>query len=161
MQLEQELKEKTADIEKLLEGVSYAPLVGKNKVYVIDECHRLSSSAWDALLKVIEEPPKHVYFMLCTTELEKVPKTIQTRAKAYSFTRISEEDIFSYLSNLNIELNKGYTEGALRLLSEISDGSMREAVNNFEHVSTPFSNGEEITEDSVRRYLAIIGHFCS
>lgn len=145
------------DIEKLLEGVSYAPLVGKNKVYVIDECHRLSSSAWDALLKVIEEPPKHVYFMLCTTELEKVPKTIQTRAKAYSFTRISEEDIFSYLSNLNTELNKGYTEGALRLLSEISDGSMREAVNNFEHVSTPFSNGEEITEDSVRRYLAIIG----
>ena len=120
------------DIEKLLEGVSYAPLVGKNKVYVIDECHRLSSSAWDALLKVIEEPPKHVYFMLCTTELEKVPKTIQTRAKAYSFTRISEEDIFSYLSNLNTELNKGYTEGALRLLSEISDGSMREAVNNFE-----------------------------
>ena len=95
--------------------------------------------------------------MLCTTELEKVPKTIQTRAKAYSFTRISEEDIFSYLSNLNTELNKGYTEGALRLLSEISDGSMREAVNNFEHVSTPFSNGEEITEDSVRRYLAIIG----
>lgn len=145
------------DIEKLLEGVSYAPVFGRAKVYVIDECHRLSNSAWDALLKVIEEPPAHVYFMLCTTELDKVPKTIQTRAKAYSFSKVSEEDMFAYLSTLNKELEKGYTDEALKLLCEISDGSMRELVNNFEHVSTPFASGEEITEQDVRKYLAIIG----
>jgi DNA polymerase III subunit gamma/tau len=145
------------DIDRLLENISFAPQYGKCKVYVIDEAHCLTDGAWKSLLKPLEEPPSHVYFILCTTDFQSIPQTIKNRCGKYEFSRITKADILGLLGDLRIKYKAAYTDEALGLLAESADGSLRNAVNNFSHISMPFGEGEEIGEDSVKKYLALVG----
>ena len=145
------------DIDRLLENISFAPQYGKCKVYVIDEAHCLTDGAWKSLLKPLEEPPSHVYFILCTTDFQSIPQTIKNRCGKYGFSRITKADILGLLGDLRIKYKAAYTDEALGLLAESADGSLRNAVNNFSHISMPFEEGEEIGEDSVKKYLALVG----
>lgn len=145
------------DIDRLLENISFAPQYGKCKVYVIDESHCLTDGAWKSLLKPLEEPPSHVYFILCTTDFQSIPQTIKNRCGKYEFSRITKADILGLLGDLRIKYKAAYTDEALGLLAESADGSLRNAVNNFSHISMPFEEGEEIGEDSVKKYLALVG----
>lgn len=145
------------DIDRLLENISFAPQYGKCKVYVIDEAHCLTDGAWKSLLKPLEEPPSHVYFILCTTDFQSIPQTIKNRCGKYEFSRITKADILGLLGDLRIKYKAAYTDEALGLLAESADGSLRNAVNNFSHISMPFEEGEEIGEDSVKKYLALVG----
>lgn len=139
------------DIDRLLENISFAPQYGKCKVYVIDEAHCLTDGAWKSLLKPLEEPPSHVYFILCTTDFQSIPQTIKNRCGKYEFSRITKADILGLLGDLRIKYKAAYTDEALGLLAESADGSLRNAVNNFSHISMPFEEGEEIGEDSVKK----------
>ena len=145
------------DIDRLLENISFAPQYGKCKVYVIDEAHCLTDGAWKSLLKPLEEPPSHVYFIMCTTDFQSIPQTIKNRCGKYEFSRITKADILGLLGDLRIKYKAAYTDEALGLLAESADGSLRNAVNNFSHISMPFEEGEEIGEDSVKKYLALVG----
>lgn len=145
------------DIDRLLENISFAPQYGKCKVYVIDEAHCLTDGAWKSLLKPLEEPPAHVYFILCTTDFGSIPQTIKNRCGKYEFSRITKSDILSLLGDLRIKYKANYTNAALELLAESADGSLRNAVNNFSHISMPYEEGEEIDADSVKKYLALVG----
>ncbi len=117
------------DIRDLREGTVYMPERCKYKVYIIDEVHMLSPSAWGALLKVMEEPPAYVMFILATTEIHKVPATIISRCQRYDFRRIRTEDIAARLSFIADEEHFSLHEDAARLIAKISDGGMRDAIS--------------------------------
>lgn len=117
------------DIRDLREGTVYMPERCKYKVYIIDEVHMLSPSAWGALLKVMEEPPAYVMFILATTEIHKVPATIISRCQRYDFRRIRTEDIAARLSFIADQEKLSLQEDAARLIAKISDGGMRDAIS--------------------------------
>lgn len=117
------------DIRDLREGTVYMPERCRCKVYIIDEVHMLSPSAWGALLKVMEEPPAYVKFILATTEMHKVPATIISRCQRYDFRRIRTEDIAARLSFIAAEEQITLHEDAALLIARISDGGMRDAIS--------------------------------
>ncbi len=122
------------DIRELREHVSVSPFSSIYKVYIIDEVHMLSKDAWNALLKTLEEPPKHVIFILATTELNKVPDTIVSRCQTFSFKRPSREVVRAHISV--IAKKEGYTldvDGA-DLIALLGDGSFRDALGMLEKV---------------------------
>lgn len=106
------------DVRRLMETLPYQSFVTGKKLIIIDECHMLSKSAWNALLKILEEPPDHVYFSLCTTEFSKVPKTIVTRSHTYELHNISSDDLADLYERVLQEEN--YPEGEEKLLNSIS-----------------------------------------
>ncbi|EFI41338.1 DNA polymerase III subunit gamma/tau [Peptoniphilus sp. oral taxon 386] len=117
------------DIRELKEKVVYPPQNLKYKVYIIDEVHMLSKSAFNALLKVLEEPPKHLIFILATTEPEKIPQTILSRTQRFNFKRINPEIIIENLKNITALENKSCDEDVFSLISNNSDGAMRDALS--------------------------------
>lgn len=121
-------------IRDIIDNVILAPLVSDKKIYVIDEVHMLSKAAFNACLKVMEEPPSHVHFILATTDSEKVLDTIKSRSIHLLFKSFSLEDITSYLIFICIKENIIYTENALRIISIMAEGSMRDALNHFERI---------------------------
>lgn len=145
------------DIDKLLENVNFSPSFGKARVYVIDEAQRLSQSAWASLLKVLEEPPEHAYFILCTTEPGAIPETIKNRCGKYEFSRIKKIDILGALKKIRESEGVKFTDEALELISEGADGSMRNAINSFSHISMPFDKEKMIDADAVKKYLSLVG----
>jgi len=120
------------DIKELISSTQYAPTVLSRKIYIIDEVHNLSSSAFDALLKTIEEPPAHCIFILCTTELHKIPATIKSRCSIYQFSAISISAISERLILVLNELNKDFEIDAINLIAKQADGSMRDALSIME-----------------------------
>lgn len=116
------------EIRSIRDSVVLMPSVSKYKVYIIDEVHMLSTSAFNALLKTLEEPPKHVIFILATTELNKVPETIVSRCQCYDFKRISVEDIVSCLSNICSKEGIDADDDALRLIASYCNGGMRDSI---------------------------------
>ena len=114
------------DIRKLIEQVRIPPQVGKYKVYIIDEVHMLSPSAFNAFLKTLEEPPEHVKFILATTEPQKLPATIISRCQRFEFMRISEEKIKERLHKISDENAINIEEDALSLVASLANGSMRD-----------------------------------
>lgn len=117
------------DIRQLLRGLDYTSF-GKSplKFVILDECHRLSKNAWDALLKPIEEPPAHVYYALCTTEPAKVPATIRTRCHGYNLKDVAKSDIMDLLEYVADEEKLVLPKGAIHLISQESFGSPRRAI---------------------------------
>jgi DNA polymerase-3 subunit gamma/tau len=115
--------------------VQFAPTRGSYKIYIIDEVHMLSTAAFNALLKTLEEPPSHVIFVLCTTDAHKVPETIQSRCQRFDFHRLSEEEIVSRL--IAISAAEGFTveAEALSLIAQRSQGGMRDAIGALEQVA--------------------------
>lgn len=116
------------EIRSIRDSVVLMPSVSKYKVYIIDEVHMLSTSAFNALLKTLEEPPKHVIFILATTEINKVPETIISRCQCYDFKRISVDDIVDCLSNICTKENIDADEDVLKLIASYCNGGMRDSI---------------------------------
>ena len=117
------------DIRDLRDAVAYLPSVCKYKVYIIDEVHMLSTAAFNALLKTMEEPPEHVIFILATTEVQKVPVTILSRCQRYDFTRITADDIAGRLLYVAGQEKIELDENAAQLIGRLADGAMRDALS--------------------------------
>lgn len=113
--------------EAIIEHVRFAPTSGRRKVYILDEAHMLSTAAWNALLKTLEEPPEYAFFILATTEWHKVPATILSRSQQFAFRRINDEDMRARL--LDLAKAEGWTidDGAIRILIKKADGCLRDA----------------------------------
>lgn len=137
--------------EEIIGKVDYAPTRGKYKVYIIDEVHMLSTAAFNALLKTLEEPPDHVIFIMCTTDPQKVPETILSRCQRFDFRRISSEEMVSRLGAI-CEMEDITFEGdALDLIAHRAQGGMRDALTSLEQLIA-FGNGD-VTMDVAERLL--------
>lgn len=143
------------DIRELRERVQFAPTLAGRKIYIIDEVHMLSKSAFNALLKTLEEPPEWAYFILATTELHKVPDTIVSRCQTFIFQRFRDEELLERLQYICDA--EGYTveREALMTLALRSEGGMRDAVGYLDQVAQ--STGGTITEAAVRETLGLAG----
>ncbi|MGL5438198.1 MAG: DNA polymerase III subunit gamma/tau [Metamycoplasmataceae bacterium] len=128
------------EIRDLKEKISFLPTKGKYKIYIIDEVHMLSKGAFNALLKTLEEPPKHAIFIFATTEPEKIPLTILSRVQRYSFSRISKKVQIKQLKFILNKENIKYEENALKVIADLANGSLRDALSIIDQVNA-FSNG--------------------
>ena len=120
------------DIRQIRDEVNFLPTKAKYRVYIIDEVHMLSTGAFNALLKTLEEPPEHVKFILATTEPQKLPATILSRCQRFDFKKISEEDISKRLQIVCNETNIEITKEALKVISTLAEGAMRDALSILE-----------------------------
>ena len=136
------------NIREIREEVSYRPTEGRYKVYIIDEVHMLSSGAFNALLKTLEEPPEYVIFILATTESHKIPVTILSRCQRYDFHRISIDTITARLQELLVTEEVDAEEKAVRYIAKAGDGSMRDALSLLDQCIA-FYLGETLTYDKV------------
>lgn len=141
------------NIREIREEVKYPPTQGKYKVYIIDEVHMLSNSAFNALLKTLEEPPEHVIFILATTDPQKVPATILSRCQRFDFHRITTEEIARTLMGYLNEEGFRAREDAVRYIARLGDGSMRDSLSILDQCLAFFS-GEEVTLEKV---LEVVG----
>ena len=140
------------DIRDLRDETAYTPSTCSYKVYIIDEVHMLSTAAFNALLKTLEEPPAHVIFILATTEIQKVPATIRSRCQRYDFTRISPEDIAGRVAQVAGAEGLALTEGAAGLIARLADGALRDALSILD---TCAGVTGQIDEDVVRRMAGV------
>ena len=143
------------NVRDLRDDAVYTPSQVKMRVYIIDEVHMLSISAFNALLKIIEEPPAHLLFILATTELHKVPATILSRCQRFSFRRISQEDIASRLQYVAYQENIDLDESAARVLSRMADGGMRDALSLLDQCAA--ATAGELNAERVYACLGIAG----
>ncbi|PKK82938.1 MAG: DNA polymerase III subunit gamma/tau [candidate division Zixibacteria bacterium HGW-Zixibacteria-1] len=142
------------DIRTLRENVRYLPTSGKKRIYIIDEVHRLSGSAFDALLKTLEEPPPHVVFIFATTEPFKVPETIRSRTQRYDFHRVSVGNLSEHLKKIAESEKIEIDDGALFMVARKADGSVRDGMSLLDQMSA--YAGEKITAQSVIEALGLI-----
>lgn len=144
------------DVRDLREKVQIAPVLAKKKIYIIDEVHMLSKAAFNALLKTLEEPPEHIVFILATTNIEKIPATIISRAQKFTFKPIRDEDAISHLSNIAKKENIKISDDALRLIAERSDGSFRDSISLLDQLSSLISDKDiEISVDLIEAALGL------
>ncbi len=141
------------NIREIISGMEYPPSQGKYKVYIIDEVHMLSSGAFNALLKSLEEPPSYVIFILATTEVNKIPQTILSRCQRYEFHRISIDTIAVRLTELTEKEGVEAEEKAIRYIAKAADGSMRDALSLLDQCIA-FYLGQTLTYDNV---LSVLG----
>ena len=143
------------NIRQIKDEVLFPPSNSKYKIYIIDEVHMLSTSAFNALLKTIEEPPEHVIFIFATTELQKVPATIKSRCQQFNFRLVAIDKVKECLAQASQELNIQADDEALYWIARESTGSMRDAYTLFDQV-VAFSDGH-ITYDKIRDKLGLVG----
>lgn len=142
------------NIRDLREEASFTPTVAKYRVYIIDETHMLSTGAFNALLKIMEEPPPHVLFVLATTEIHKVPATILSRCQRFDFKRIASETIAARLLYIAEQENVKLDEDAAMLIARLSDGGMRDAVSLLD---LSLTNTDTVTVDTVIDCAGLVG----
>ena len=143
------------NVRDLRDDAVYSPSQVRKRVYIIDEVHMLSISAFNALLKIIEEPPEHLVFILATTELHKVPATILSRCQRFSFRRISQEDIAARLQYVAYQENIALDDGAARVLARMADGGMRDGLSLLDQCAS--ATAGELTAERVYQCLGIAG----
>lgn len=143
------------NVRDLRDDAVYTPSQVKMRVYIIDEVHMLSISAFNALLKIIEEPPEHLLFILATTELHKVPATILSRCQRFSFRRISQEDIAARLQYVAYQENIDLDDSAARVLARLADGGMRDGLSLLDQCASATTG--ELTAERVYACLGIAG----
>lgn len=143
------------NIREIREQVQYSPVSGKYKVYIIDEVHMLSSGAFNALLKTLEEPPSYVIFILATTEKHKIPVTILSRCQKFDFKRISVDTIAGHLAHLMDEEGISVEDKALRYIARAADGSMRDALSLLDQCIAFYLN-QALTYDDVLEILGTV-----
>ena len=143
------------NVRDLRDDAVYTPAQVRKRVYIIDEVHMLSLSAFNALLKIIEEPPEHLLFILATTELHKVPATILSRCQRFSFRRISQEDIAARLQYVAYQESIDLDDGAARVLARLADGGMRDGLSLLDQCASAVTG--ELTADRVYECLGIAG----
>lgn len=143
------------DMRDLIDRVNYPPMVGRYKVYIIDEVHMLSTSAENAFLKTLEEPPAHVIFILATTNPEKVRETIRSRCMRLDFRRVSEEDLIEGMARICRRKQVNITRDALALVAQKADGSVRDGLSILEQC---ISGGDALVDlETVEDYLGSAG----
>jgi DNA polymerase-3 subunit gamma/tau len=144
------------DIRSITDQIRIPPQIGKYKVYIIDEVHMLSNAAFNAFLKSLEEPPKHVVFILATTEKNKIIPTILSRCQIYDFKKVDVVDITELLKNICTDKKIKFDENSLSLIAEKSDGSIRDSLSMFDRlVSFTDSN---LTMDEVTANLNVLDY---
>ena len=142
------------NIRELREDTKYATALARYRVYIIDEVHMLSTGAFNALLKTLEEPPEHVIFILATTESHKIPQTILSRCQRFDFKRIRPADIIARLKEISYGDGLNISDDAYTLLARLADGSMRDGLSVLERVVS--SCGNNITEQTITDTLSIV-----
>lgn len=150
--------------EEIINSVNFAPVRGKYKIYIIDEVHMLTTAAFNALLKTLEEPPAHVIFVLCTTDPQKILETILSRCQRFDFHRIGNEDIERRLAYVCEQEDFDYDDEALAIVARHAKGGMRDALSTLEQLSV-FGNGS-VHADDARSLLGevsdqILGEFAA
>ncbi len=143
------------NVRDLRDDAIYTPSQVKMRVYIIDEVHMLSIAAFNALLKIIEEPPEHLLFILATTELHKVPATILSRCQRFAFRRISQEDIAARLQYVAYQENIDLDESAARVLARMADGGMRDGLSLLDQCASATTG--ELNAERVYQCLGIAG----
>lgn len=141
------------DIRSIRDEVNFLPTKAKYRVYIIDEVHMLSTGAFNALLKTLEEPPEHVKFILATTEPQKLPTTILSRCQRFDFKKIPEQDIIKRLKVICEGANIKIDEDALKIIAVLSEGHMRDAISILERCSQ--ENSENITTNEVKELVGL------
>jgi len=141
-------------IRELRETVKYAPVGGKNKVYVIDEVHMLTNEAFNALLKTLEEPPPHVIFIFATTEPQKIPATIHSRCQRYGFKRIALQEIAAKLREITDKEGIKVSDQGLTMIARAAEGSMRDSQSLLDHAVS--YSGMEIKNEDLQAILGAI-----
>lgn len=142
------------DIRGIIENTNYVPLLGKYKIYIIDEVHMLSISAFNALLKTLEEPPEHVKFIFATTELRKIPVTILSRCQKFELRRLDSDAMVNHLQDILKQENISAEQDALYLIASHSEGSIRDAMSLLDMVISN-NNGSQITKNKVKDLLGL------
>src|SRR4030065_2280532 len=140
------------DVRELRETVKYAPSSGRYKIYIIDEVHMLSTQAFNALLKTLEEPPSHVIFIFATTEPKKVPSTILSRCQHHAFRKIPKAKIKERLLKISQAENINIREAAVEMIARTADGSMRDALTILDQAS---SFSDDISEKELQNLLGL------
>lgn len=144
------------EIRSLRETVGFLPVDGRYKVYIIDEVHMLTTEAFNALLKTLEEPPPHILFILATTEPHKIPATIHSRCQRYDFRRISAADIEARLTNIINKMDLSVEQDALKIIADAAEGGMRDALSLLDQCLT--TSNSAVTAEDVENLLGIVGH---
>lgn len=147
---------KIEDVRNIKKNSLYAPISGKKKVFLIDEAHSFTNDAFNALLKLIEEPPSQLMFILCTTDIEKIPTTIVSRCIRLDFLPLDWHEIYSHLELIAKNEFEQCNQDALKLIAKNSNGSLRNALNNLEKVYT-FAGTKTITKEHAEKALGMIG----
>tara|TARA_R110000824_G_scaffold12226_7_gene53588 strand:- start:18704 stop:19807 length:1104 start_codon:yes stop_codon:yes gene_type:complete len=142
------------NIQNLIEGALWNPSYLKKKVYIIDECHQLSSKAISALLKIVEEPPEYLSFIFCTTEPHKIPDTILSRAQKFVYRKLSLKDIVGRLRYIADQEKINITDGALFYIAKISRGCLRDAIVPLEQIHT-MAGDKNIEEEHIHKYFGL------
>ena len=142
------------NVRALREEAVFSPTSVRKRVYIIDEVHMLSTAAFNALLKILEEPPEHLMFILATTELQKVPATILSRCQRHSFRRIDSETLSGYLESIAAAEHIGLTHDAAELLARLADGGVRDALSLLDQCSA----SETIDVDAVYNTMGLAGN---
>jgi DNA polymerase-3 subunit gamma/tau len=144
------------DIREIIDSTQYSPVLGRYKIFIIDEVHMLSKSAFNALLKTLEEPPPHVKFIFATTEMHKIPETVLSRCMIFPLRPISFDALSSYL--IDVALREGFTleDGAARVICEESGGSMRDALSLLEQSMMLTSDDKAIASKMVLEMLGSV-----
>ena len=140
--------------EEIIEKALYTPSVLKKKVYVIDEVHMLSKWAFNALLKIMEEPPAYLMFILATTEIHKVPDTIISRCQVFNFRHHTVPDIVGYLEHIATQEKISYQPDGLQMIAKLAQWGLRDAIKYLEQVSILW----EITAENVSTFLGVVSH---
>jgi len=152
------------DVREIINQAKTKSLTSEYKVFIVDECHSLSNTAWQAMLKLIEEPPAKSIFVFCTTDPQKIPKTILSRVQRYEFKRISQKGIVERLryictAEVNDEHDIGfmcnYTNEALEYLARLSEGGMRDAITLMDKC---LSYSTDLTVDNITKALGVTGY---
>jgi DNA polymerase-3 subunit gamma/tau len=144
------------DIREIIEGVRYAPVAARYKVYIIDEVHMLSKQAFNGLLKTLEEPPPHVKFVFATTEIRKVPVTVLSRCQRFDLRRIDSDELAQYLAALAQKEDVKIEAAALALIARAAEGSARDSLSLLDQaIAHAGGEGQTITADAVRAMLGL------
>ena len=144
------------DIRDLIEFSRYAPTSSKYKIFIIDEVHQISSSAFNALLKVLEEPPKYLKFILATTEIKKVPVTILSRCQRFDLSRVKSSELLTFIKNIKDRENGNISDEALKLIVKISEGSVRDALSLLDRALLSLDKKYELDLKAAQK---IFGYF--
>lgn len=143
------------DIREIIDSIAYAPVMAKYKIYIIDEVHMLSNSAFNALLKTLEEPPAHVKFIFATTEIKKVPITILSRCQRFDLRRLDEVEISAHLKNILGKENLEADEQALELIAKMSEGSVRDSLSLLDQALSSNNHQKFLSSDIVEKMLGL------
>ena len=142
-----------SDIRELIEGVQYAPVSSKYKIYIIDEVHMLSTAAFNGLLKTLEEPPAHVKFIFATTEVRKIPTTILSRCQRYDLKRVEPPELIIFLTEICKKEGVTIEDGALKIISRAADGSVRDGLSILDQ-SISYTQGN-ISEKDIKEMIGL------